>query len=146
MDTGGRSLGLNPSQGQGTVADLVTKALKEALSVRGVEVRDVPAWGPEAKPGPQPEADLIFGGEIKTFWVDVQSRPLRVQTRAVVNLRVSVANAADGTVLRTLNLNSALERDDITFSFDTVERTLAEAMTSALDQLLMDKIIQERLP
>jgi hypothetical protein len=70
---------------------------------------------------------------------------LNVQTKATVQLRVAVAVAAEGKVLRTLNLNSALSREDIAFSFDTVERTLSEALSAALDQLLTDEIIRERL-
>jgi hypothetical protein len=130
---------------QGTVADLVTAALKDALTARGITVKDMPAWDVEAGPGAQAGADLLFGGEIKAFWVDVQSRPLNVQTKATVQLRVAVADAAEGKVLRTLNLNSALSREDIAFSFDTVERTLSEALSAALDQLLTDEIIRERL-
>jgi hypothetical protein len=131
---------------QGTVAELVGAALKEALVSRGVAVKDTPAWDLEKGPGPREGSDLLVGGELKVFWVDVVSRPLNVQTKASVQLRMAVADAADGKVLRTLNLNSTLSREDIAFSFDTVQRTLSEAMTAALDQLLTDKIIQERLP
>ena len=131
---------------QGTIADLVTAALKEALTARGVIVKDVPVWDLEAGPGPVSGVDLLIGGEIKAFWVDVLSRPLNVQTKATAQFRMAVADATEGKVLRTLNLNSALSREDIAFSFDTVQRTLSEAMTAALDQLLTDKIIQERLP
>ena len=131
---------------QGTVADLVRAALKEALQARGAVVTEAAAWDIETGPGPQAGQDLLFGGELKVFWVDVVSRPLNVQTKATVQLRMAVADASDGKVLRTLNLNSTLSREDIAFSFDTVQRTLSESMTSALDQLLSDKLIQERLP
>ena len=131
---------------QGTVADLVGAALKEALQARSVVVKDVPVWDLEKGPGPREGADLLVGGELKVFWVDILSRPLNVQTKATVQLRMAVADASDGKVLRTLNLSSALSREDIAFSFTTVQRTLSEAMTAALDQLLTDKIIQERLP
>lgn len=136
---------LNDLVVQGTVGDLATKALKDALGARGVTVKDAPAWNIEAGPGVQSGADLLFAGEIKDLWVDVHSRPLQVKTTASVKLRVAMANAGDGTVLRTLNLSSTLSREDIAFSFDTVQRTLSEALTSALDQLLEDAVVQERM-
>jgi hypothetical protein len=58
---------------------------------------------------------------------------------------VAAAEAVDGKVFRTLNLNSALERDDIVFSFDTVQGTLAEALSAALNQLLDDNEVKRRL-
>ena len=131
---------------QGTVSDLVGAALREALQARGVDVKEAAAWDLDKGPGPREGTELLVGGELKVFWVDVVSRPLNAQTKATVQLRMQVADATDGKVLRTLNLNSALSREDIAFSFTTVQRTLSEAMSAALDQLLSDKIIQERLP
>lgn len=136
---------LNDLVVQGTVGDLATKALKDALNARGVTVQDAPVWNIEAGPGAQSGVDLLFAGEIKDLWVEVHSRPLNVKTSASVKLRVAMANAGDGRVLRTLNLSSTLNREDIVFSFDTVQRTLSEALTSALDQLLEDAVVQERM-
>jgi hypothetical protein len=130
---------------QGTVTDVVTAALRDALVARGITVKDEPAWDLEAGPGKRSGVDLLFGGEIKAFWIDAVSRPLNVRTKATVQLRVAAADAVDGKVFRTLNLNSALERDDIVFSFDTVQGTLAEALSAALNQLLDDNEVKRRL-
>jgi hypothetical protein len=130
---------------QGTVSDIVTAALKDALTAQGMSPRDTAAWGVETGPGAGGGEGLLFSGEIKTLWVDSQARPLNVQTKATVQLRVAVADAAEGKVLRVLNLSSMLSQEEIAFSFDTVQRTLSEALTGALDQLVKDPVVQERL-
>jgi hypothetical protein len=130
---------------QGTVADLVTAALKDALRSRSITVKDAPAWDLSGTPPRAEGADLIIGGEVKVLWVDCQSRPVNVKTKATVQLRVAVAETSGATILRTVNLNSTLEREDVVFSFYTVQETLSEALTSALNQLLADEVVKKRL-
>lgn len=130
---------------QGTVADLVTAALKDALVAQGVTVRDGTPWDLETGPGVDGGTELFFGGEIKAFWVETASRTLNVKTKAAVQLRAAVASGSDGKVIRTLNLNSTLSREDVAFSFDMVEGTLSEALSAALNQLLSDEDIQKRI-
>jgi hypothetical protein len=44
-----------------------------------------------------------------------------------------------------VNLNSALEREDVVYSIYTVQATLSEALTSAMNQLLADEEVKKRL-
>ena len=130
---------------QGTVADLVTAALKDALQSRSITVKDAPAWDLSGTPPRAEGADLVIGGEVKVLWVDCQSRPVNVKTKATVQLRVSVADTSGAAPARTVNLSSALEREDVVFSYATVQDTLSEALTSALNQLLADEEVKKRL-
>ena len=130
---------------QGTVADLATTALKDALRSRSITMTDAPAWDLSGTPPRVEGADLVIGGEVKVLWVDCQSRPVNVKTKATVQLRVSVADTSGAAPARTVNLSSALEREDVVFSYATVQDTLSEALTSALNQLLADEEVKKRL-
>jgi hypothetical protein len=108
-------------------------------------MKDAPAWDLAGTPPRAEGSDLIIGGEVKVLWVDCQSKFGNVKTKATVQLRVAVAEASGAVPIRTVNLNSALEREDVVFSFSTVQETLSEALTSALNQLLADEEVKKRL-
>ena len=124
---------------QGTVADLVTAAFKDALMARGVTVKDAPAWDLKAETVAGDGFDILLGGEIKALWVEVASQPLNVKQQAVVQLRVSAADRTNKAVFKTLTMNSKLDRQDLAFSFDAVEGLLSEALSAAIDQLMKDE-------
>ncbi len=130
---------------QGTVSDLATRALKDALRSRGVVVKDAPSWDLASAPPRSEGAVLVIGGEIKELWADSSSRPLDVKTKATVQLRMSLADAAGAAAPRMLNLNSSVKRDDVVFSFEMVQDTLSEALTAALNQLLNDPELAAKL-
>ncbi|HSA77796.1 MAG TPA: hypothetical protein VLG72_02950 [Nitrospirota bacterium] len=130
---------------QGTVADLVTAGLKDALKARGIMVKDAPAWDMNAESIKSSGIDILIGGEIKTLWVEAVSQPLNAKVNAVVQLRVSAADAAEKKIIRTLVLNSKLERKDVAFSFELVEDAVSEALSSALNQLLNDEEFKKKI-
>lgn len=130
---------------QGTVADLVTAGLKDALKARGIMVKDAPAWDMNAESIKSSGIDILIGGEIKTLWVEAVSQPLNAKVNAVVQLRVSAADAAEKKIIRTLVLNSKLERKDVAFSFESVEGAVSEALSSALNQLLNDEEFKKKI-
>lgn len=130
---------------QGTVADLVTAGLKDALKARGIMVKDAPAWDMNAESIKSGGIDILIGGEIKTLWVEAVSQPLNAKVNAVVQLRVSAAEAAEKKIIRTLVLNSKLERKDVAFSFELVEDAVSEALSSALNQLLNDEEFKKKI-
>jgi hypothetical protein len=130
---------------QGTVADLVTAGLKDALKARGVTVKDAPAWDLSAETIKTDGMNILIGGEIKTLWVDVVSQPLNVKTSAAVQLRVFAADGAEKKIFRTLVLNSKVERQDVAFSYDTTAGALSEALSSALNQLLKDDEFKKKI-
>ena len=130
---------------QGTVADLVTAGLKDALKARGIMVKDAPAWDMNAESIRSSGIDILIGGEIKTLWVEAVSQPLNAKVNAVVQLRVSAADVVEKKIIRTLVLNSKLERQDVSFSFELVEGAVSEALSSALNQLLNDEEFKKRI-
>ncbi len=130
---------------QGTTADLVTAAFKDALKSRGITVKDAPVWDMKAETVRGDGFDILIGGEIKTLWVEVVSQPLNVKTTAEVQLRVSAADVAEKKIFRTLVLNSKMERQDVAFSFESVAAALSEALSSALDQLLKDDEFKKKI-
>jgi hypothetical protein len=130
---------------QGTVADLVTAGLKDALKARGIMVKDAPAWDMNAESIRANGIDILIGGEIKTFWVEDVSQTLNNKVKAEVKLRVSAADVAEKKIIRTLVLNSTLERQDVAFSFELIKDSVSEALSSALDQLFNDEEFKKRI-
>lgn len=130
---------------QGTTADLVTAAFKDALKSRGITVKDAPAWDLKAETVKGDGFDILVGGEIKTLWVEVVSQPLNVKTTAEVQLRVSAADVGENKIFRTLVLNSKMERQDVSFSLDSVAGAISEALSSALDQLMKDDEFKKKI-
>lgn len=129
---------------QGTAADIVNSALKQALGARGFTVKDAPDWDLSAEGIPD-TGDFIIAGEIKAMGIDVESRPLSVSYKADVQLRLIVADARQKKLIRTLNLSSRLERQDIAFSFSTAENMLSEVISSAIDRMFSDEEIKKIL-
>ena len=130
---------------QGAVADMVTTAFKEALKSRGVSVRAAPAWDMKAETIAGDGFDILIGGEIKTLWVEVDSQVLTVKEQAEVQLRVSAADRSARTIIKTLNMKSKVEKQEMTFHVDAVEELLSEALTSAIDQLLKDEEFKKKI-
>jgi hypothetical protein len=130
---------------QGTVADLVTAGLKDALKARGIMVKDAPAWDMNAESIKSSGIDILIGGEIKTLWVEDVSQPLNNKVKAEVKLRVSAADVAEKKIIRTLVLDSKLERQDVAFSFVLIEGAVSEALSSALNQLLNDEEFKKKI-
>lgn len=130
---------------QGTVADLVTAAFLEALKARGITVKAAPAWDLKAETVAGSGFDILIGGEIKALWIDVNSQPFNVKQQALVQLRVSAAGLADKMVFKTLNMSSKMDRQDVAFSFDTVEGLLSETVSAAIDQLLQDDEFKKKI-
>lgn len=128
----------------GSAVDIVRSVMKQALSARGIEVKDVPQWDISLENIPD-TADLCIWGEIKALGIYAESRPLSVSYKADVQLRLMVADAKHKKLIRTLNLSSRLERKDIAFSFSTVQDMLSEALSSAIDQMFADQEINKRL-
>jgi hypothetical protein len=130
---------------QGTVADLVTSGLRDALKAKGIMVKDASAWDMNAETIKADGMTILIGGEIKTFWVEVVSQPLNIKTTAEVRLRVSAADTADKKIFRTLVLSSKIDHQDIAFSFEAVSAALSEALSSALNQMLKDDEFKKKI-
>jgi hypothetical protein len=56
-----------------------------------------------------------------------------------------VADTAEKKIIRTVNVNSMMERQNITYSSDFLEETLAEALSTAIDHIFADEELKNRL-
>jgi hypothetical protein len=130
---------------QGAVSDKVTTALKNALKARDIPVKDIAAWDLTDTGIRADGANLLISGEIKTLWVESTSSLANTTVKADVQLRVLVADTAEKKIIRTVNVNSMMERQNITYSSAFVEETLAEALSTAIDQIFADAELKNRL-
>ena len=130
---------------QGIAADKVTAALKSALKARGIAEKNYTAWDLTEAGIPSDGAGLLISGEIKKLWVETTSRFANTTVKAEVQIRVSVADMAQKKVIRIVNVNSTMERQNLTFSTGVVESVLSDALTAAIDQIFADEELKNRL-
>ena len=129
---------------QGTVSTKVTTALKNALAARQIAAKDAPVWDLTEAGIAAPGADLQVGGEIKTLWVDATSQFANTTSKADVQLRIVVADVAQKKIIRILNVNSKIERQNVANTEAFIERALSEALTGAIDQIFADEELKSR--
>ncbi len=130
---------------QGTVSTKVTAAVKDAFKARDIEVKDSGRWDLTEAGIPTNGANLLIGGEIKTLSVESTSSLANTVVKVDVQLRISAADVAKKKLIRVLNVNSKLERQNITYSSAFVDATISEALTTALDQIFADDELKNRL-
>lgn len=130
---------------QGTVSEKVTTALKNALGARNISVKEDPEWDLTESRIPVNEADLVISGQIKTLWVESVSSLAKTKVTAKVELRVVAADVLQKKIIRALNLNSTIERQSVAYSNSLVEGTIAEALSTAINQIFKDDELKKRL-
>ena len=130
---------------QGAIRDKVTTALKSALTARAITIQDAPVWDQTESGIPASRTDLLISGQIKTLWIDCESQLASTTVKADVDLRIVVADPAQKKIIKTLNVDSKIEHQNIGYSTEFVEDTLAEALSSAIDQLFADSELKDRL-
>ncbi len=130
---------------QGTVSDKVTASFKSALKARGIAQKDFAAWDLTEAGVPADGAGLVISGEIKKLWVDAASRFANTTIKAEVQIRVSVADPAQKKIVRVMNVSSAMERQSMAFSTEMVQDTVADALSSAMDQIFKDEELKKKL-
>jgi uncharacterized lipoprotein YajG len=129
---------------QGTVATLVTAALKDALKARGLDVKEAPAWDLTAEGMKAEGAELLFGGEIKTLRLDSTAATFNTKLSASVQIMVVVGDVVEKKIIRTLDVKSKLEQE-ILYSEEKLQEALSEALSSALDQIFQDDVLKSKL-
>jgi uncharacterized lipoprotein YajG len=128
---------------QGTVAEMATISLKEALTRRGISVKDVADWDLTAE-GIQAEgAALVLGGEIKVLWLESTATAFNTNLKASVQLKVYAGDTGEKKVVRTIDVSSKLEQE-VLYSRELLENMLSEALTSAIDQIFKDEELKKR--
>jgi uncharacterized lipoprotein YajG len=128
---------------QGTVAQMATKGLKEALVRRGVAVKDVADWDLTAEGIPTDNAGLVLGGEINVLWLESTASTFDTHLKASVQLKVVAGDTVSQKIIRTINVNSKLD-EDVLYSRQRLESTLSEALSSAIDQIFADEELKKR--
>ncbi len=129
---------------QGTVAEIATISLKEALTRRGIAVKDVAAWDLTADGIKAEDAALVLGGEIKVFWLESSASALNTHLKASVQLKVVAGDTGGKKVIRTIEVNSKLDQD-VLYSRKRLENMLSEALSLVIDQIFKDGELKKRL-
>ena len=128
----------------GTVAETATAILKEAFTTRGIAVKDIANWDLTAEGMSDAGADLLLGGEIKTLWLESKPSSMLTQLKASVQIRITVGSRLEKRILRTIDVNSKLDQE-ILYSQERLEAALAEALSSAVNQIFQDDEVKKRL-
>jgi len=128
---------------QGTVAGLVTDAFRSALKARGIIVKDASSWDLTAEHLENGGTGLVIGGEIKELWLE-SATLLATNLKASVRLRIVVADLAAKKIIKTIEVNSAVEQD-VLYSSAKLESVLSEALSGAINQVFKDEDLKKRL-
>jgi hypothetical protein len=130
---------------QGTVAEVATISLKEALTRRGIAVKDVAGWDLTAEGIRAEGAALVLGGEIKVLWLESTAAASAFNTHlmASVQLKVVAGDTGEKKVIRTIDVSSKLDQD-VLYSHELLENMLSEALSSAIDQIFNDAELKKR--
>lgn len=129
---------------QGTVAETATEIMKKAFAARGIMVKDIAGWDLTAEGMDASGADLLLGGEIKTLWLESRATPIQTHLKAVVQIKITVGDRLEKKIIRTIDVNSKIDQD-ILYSQEKLEAALAEALSSAVDQIFQDGELKKRL-
>jgi uncharacterized lipoprotein YajG len=129
---------------QGTAADAVTSALKQALAARGFAVKTVPEWDLTAEGMKAEGTGLLFGGEIKTLWLESTATSLKTHVKATVGIRFVAGDPAEKKIIKTLDVHSNFE-EDVLYSRSRLEAALSEALSNAIDQVFRDEELKKKL-
>ena len=124
---------------QGTAAGLATDSLKDALSARGMTVKDSADWDLTAAGIKAEGVDVVIGGEVQKLWVESTSEAFRTYMKAAVTVKFVVADVTEKKIVQTLTLRSSNSDESMLFSETAVGDTLSGALSSAIDQLLLDE-------
>jgi uncharacterized lipoprotein YajG len=129
---------------QGTVSGLVAASLKDALKARGITVKDVPGWDRTAEGMKSEGIGLLFGGVIKTLWLESTATTLKTHLIASVQLKIVAGDPADRKIIKTINVDSTVEQD-VLYSTSKLEEALSEALAGAIDQIFNDEDLNKEL-
>jgi len=128
---------------QGSVAELVTTGVKDAVRVHGMVAKDVVAWNMTSDKLPADGYDIVIGGEIKSLWLDSVSVPFRTRLKILVQLKIVVGDASEKKVIRIIDVNSKIEQD-VFYSKEKLASTLSEALSVALEQIFQDDVLKKK--
>jgi uncharacterized lipoprotein YajG len=129
---------------KGTVAEVATASLRDALAARGIAVKNVSPWDLTAENMPEEGTALVLGGEVKVFWLDSTASALNTHLKASVQLKVVAGDTAAKKVFRTIEVNSMLDHD-VLYSRERLENIISEALSLVVDQVFRDEELKKRL-
>ncbi len=129
---------------RGTVAETVTAIMKEAFIARGIAVKDIASWDLTAEGMNAAGVDLLLGGEIKTLWLESKATSMQTHLKASVQIKITIGDPVEKKIIRTIDVNSTVDQE-ILYSQERLEAALAEALSSAVDQIFQDAEVKKRL-
>jgi predicted small lipoprotein YifL len=129
---------------EGTVADRVTTALKDAMRDHGITVKDAAFWDMTPEGMPEGGYNLLIGGEIESLWLDSVSVPFKTSLKASVRMKIAIGDVAEKKVLRVVDVKSKID-EDILYSREKLADLLSEALSSALDQIFQDDVLRSKI-
>lgn len=129
---------------RGTVADVVTENLKDAVRAHGMVVKDTSPWNMTSEGMPADGYNLVIGCEITSLWIDSVSIPFKTKLKTSVQLRVSIGDATEKKVIRVLNVSSKNE-EDVLYAREKLSGALSEALSAALEQIFQDDILKKKI-
>jgi hypothetical protein len=129
---------------QGTVSGIVAASLKDALKARGITVKDVPVWDRTAEGMKADGIGILFGGVIRTLWLQSTAETLNTHLVASVQLKIVAGDPAGGKIMKTIDVESTVEQD-VLYSTAKLEEVLSEALAGAIDQIFNDDDLNKKL-
>ena len=129
---------------QGTVSGMVAASLKDALKARGITVKDVPGWDLTAEGIKSKGVGILFGGVIKTLWLESTATTLKTHLTASVQLKIVAGDPAGSKIIKTIDVESTVEQD-VLYSTSKLEEVLSEALAGAIDQIFNDDDLNKKL-
>lgn len=129
---------------QGTVSGMVAASLKDALKARGITVKDVPGWDLTAEGIKSKGVVILFGGVIKTLWLESTATTLKTHLTASVQLKIVAGDPAGSKIIKTIDVESTVEQD-VLYSTSKLEEVLSEALAGAIDQIFNDDDLNKKL-
>ena len=129
---------------EGTVADVVTAALKDAVRAHGIAVKETAPWDMTPDGMPADGYNLLIGGEIKSLWLDSASVPFKTNLKTLVRLKIIIGDAAEKKIIRVIDINSTIEQD-VLYSREKLATALSEALSAALEQIFQDDVLKKKI-
>ena len=130
---------------QGTASGLVADSLKDALAARGMTAKDATDWDLTAGGINAEGVDVVIGGEVQKLWIESTSEAFRTTMKAAVTVKFVVADVTEKKIVQTLTVRSSNSDESMLFSETAVGDTLSGALSSAIDQLLLDEKVKKSL-
>ena len=122
----------------------ITSILLQLLKARGIRTVELTGWEPvpaNLKNLPE-EVDIAMAGYLEALEVEAKSSTFKTEIRYLVKLSAKLGFKEQGKVV-TRTVEARPEESVISFNRQTVEQTLNETLSSALERLIVAAISKQ---